>query len=242
MLFGEKARPFLDEAEEFLTGLPASSDLDRMLVTILFTDIVDSTWWMMVLGDRVWQDHLDAHNAMVRRQLARFKGREIKTMGDGFLATFQQENDEVNHPKLKARSLSTVPPDDTTAGRGTMAEESSIHPFVSGMAAVHRIYTRSLDAAPDYIESAREMTRAERSSPTSTPTCWPVLKTTMSGKTSSIFRFSSSAHPSRWRSSTWASSSTSRCWRWWRRPRPQRRRGSQRVTPTVQSSCASSVR
>ena len=88
VLFGEKARPFLDEAEEFLTGLPASSDLDRMLVTILFTDIVDSTRRTTVLGDRVWQDHLDAHNAMVRRQLARFKGREIKTMGDGFLATF----------------------------------------------------------------------------------------------------------------------------------------------------------
>ena len=88
VLFGEGARPFLDRTEEFLTGLPATSDPNRMLVTILFTDIVDSTSRATTLGDRAWQDRVDAHDAMVRRQLARFKGREIKTMGDGFLATF----------------------------------------------------------------------------------------------------------------------------------------------------------
>jgi class 3 adenylate cyclase len=88
VLFGEGARPFLDRVEEFLTGLPASSDLNRMLVTILFTDIVDSTRRATAFGDRAWRDRLDGHDAMVRRQLARFKGREIKTMGDGFLATF----------------------------------------------------------------------------------------------------------------------------------------------------------
>lgn len=88
VLFGEHARPFLDRVEEFLTGLPAGSDPNRTLVTILFTDIVDSTRLTTALGDRAWQDRLDAHDAMVRRQLVRFKGREIKTMGDGFLATF----------------------------------------------------------------------------------------------------------------------------------------------------------
>lgn len=88
VLFGEGARPFLDRVEEFLTGLPATSAFDRMLVTILFTDIVDSTRRTTALGDRAWQDRLDAHDDMVRRQLVRFKGREIKTMGDGFLATF----------------------------------------------------------------------------------------------------------------------------------------------------------
>lgn len=88
VLFGEGARPFLDRVEEFLTGLPASSNLNRRLVTILFSDIVDSTRRTTALGDRAWQDRLDAHDAMVRRQLARFKGREIKTMGDGFLITF----------------------------------------------------------------------------------------------------------------------------------------------------------
>jgi class 3 adenylate cyclase/pimeloyl-ACP methyl ester carboxylesterase len=88
VLFGEAARPFLDRVEEFLTGLPAGSDLNRMLVTILFTDIVDSTRRATTVGDRAWEDRLNAHDAMVRRQLVRFKGREIKTMGDGFLATF----------------------------------------------------------------------------------------------------------------------------------------------------------
>lgn len=88
VLFGEEARPFLDRVEEFLTGLPASTDVNRMLATILFTDIVDSTRRAIDLGDLAWQDRLGAHDAMVRRQLARFRGREIKTMGDGFLATF----------------------------------------------------------------------------------------------------------------------------------------------------------
>ena len=59
-----------------------------MLATVLFSDIVDSTAQASVVGDRAWGDRLDAHDAMVRRQLERFRGREIKTTGDGFLVTF----------------------------------------------------------------------------------------------------------------------------------------------------------
>jgi class 3 adenylate cyclase len=78
----------LEEIEEFLTGTRPAPEQHRMLATVLFTDIVDSTAQASALGDRAWRDRLDLHDAMVRRQLERFSGREIKTIGDGFLATF----------------------------------------------------------------------------------------------------------------------------------------------------------
>jgi len=61
---------------------------DRVLVTVLFTDIVESTARAAALGDRQWRNLLDGHNEMVRRALERFRGKEIDTAGDGFLATF----------------------------------------------------------------------------------------------------------------------------------------------------------
>jgi class 3 adenylate cyclase len=85
---GDRLLDALDPIEEFVTGrLPAASG-DRVLATILFTDIVDSTAQAAAMGDRAWGHRLDEHDAMVRRQLTRFRGREIKTMGDAFLATF----------------------------------------------------------------------------------------------------------------------------------------------------------
>jgi class 3 adenylate cyclase len=62
--------------------------IDRILVTVLFTDIVGSTEIAAALGDRRWRHLLEAHHAIVRRNLACFRGREVKTTGDGFLATF----------------------------------------------------------------------------------------------------------------------------------------------------------
>jgi class 3 adenylate cyclase len=78
----------VDEIEEFLTGSRPVPRPDRVLATVLFTDIVDSTAQASTMGDRAWRDRMDAHDAMVRRQLERFGGREVKTTGDGFLATF----------------------------------------------------------------------------------------------------------------------------------------------------------
>jgi len=78
----------VDEVEEFLTGSRHVPDSDRVLATVLFTDIVGSTEHAAQLGDRRWRHLLDGHDAAVRRQLDRFRGREIKTAGDGFLATF----------------------------------------------------------------------------------------------------------------------------------------------------------
>jgi class 3 adenylate cyclase len=82
------ADPLIDEVEEFLTGTRLRQDADRVVTTLLFTDIVGSTDLAARLGDRTWRDLLGDHEAMVRRQLARFDGVEIKTMGDGFLARF----------------------------------------------------------------------------------------------------------------------------------------------------------
>ena len=78
----------VDEIEEFLTGVRPHPALDRVLATVLFTDIVGSTELAADLGDRRWRDLLEDHNAVVRRELGRFRGRELSTAGDGFLATF----------------------------------------------------------------------------------------------------------------------------------------------------------
>ncbi|MGA8296642.1 MAG: adenylate/guanylate cyclase domain-containing protein [Acidimicrobiales bacterium] len=79
-------RRFLNDAWE--TGGWEESEPDRMLATVLFTDIVESTSKAIELGDRRWRELLGQHNAFVRRELLRFRGREIATTGDGFLATF----------------------------------------------------------------------------------------------------------------------------------------------------------
>ena len=76
------------EIQEFLTGTREPAEPDRVLATVLFTDIVDSTAMLVRLGDSRWRDVLELHHAAVRRELARFRGREIDTAGDGFLATF----------------------------------------------------------------------------------------------------------------------------------------------------------
>jgi class 3 adenylate cyclase len=78
----------LDEIETFLTGVATAYEPDRVLATVLFTDIVDSTKRAAELGDRRWRDLSEAHNREVRRLLQRYRGREVKTLGDGFLATF----------------------------------------------------------------------------------------------------------------------------------------------------------
>ena len=74
--------------QEFLTGALPAADPDRLLATVLFTDLVDSTGLAAGMGDRRWHRVLVEHQELVRRQLARFGGREVKTTGDGFLATF----------------------------------------------------------------------------------------------------------------------------------------------------------
>jgi pimeloyl-ACP methyl ester carboxylesterase/class 3 adenylate cyclase len=78
----------LDEIEEFLTGARQAHEVDRAVATVMFTDIVDSTRQAAELGDRRWRELLDSHDRLTREQLERYRGREVQTTGDGFLATF----------------------------------------------------------------------------------------------------------------------------------------------------------
>ena len=79
----------LDEIEEFVTGRPAlRAGADRVFATVMFTDIVDSTPRAAAMGDRRWSELLEGHHRVMRLQLKRFGGQEVKTTGDGFLTTF----------------------------------------------------------------------------------------------------------------------------------------------------------
>ena len=78
----------LDEVEEFLTGVRGAESSDRVLLTVLFTDIVESTQRAARMGDDAWKRLLDRHDELVRLHLARYRGREVNTAGDGFLAVF----------------------------------------------------------------------------------------------------------------------------------------------------------
>jgi len=81
-------RELLDEIEEFVTGVRSGSGAERILATVVFTDIVGSTDKAAQLGDERWRDLLDRHDQSVRTQIERFRGREVNTVGDGFVATF----------------------------------------------------------------------------------------------------------------------------------------------------------
>jgi class 3 adenylate cyclase len=78
----------VNEIEEFITGSRHDPEPDRVLATVLFTDIAGSTERAATLGDRRWRELLEQHHAMVRRNLSEFRGREIDTAGDGFLTSF----------------------------------------------------------------------------------------------------------------------------------------------------------
>ena len=80
--------PILDEIEEFITGVRGGAEVERVLTTIVFTDIVGSTQRAAALGDDRWHALLDNHDTVVRHELERFRGIEVNTVGDGFVAMF----------------------------------------------------------------------------------------------------------------------------------------------------------
>jgi class 3 adenylate cyclase len=86
--FGPESERLLDEVEQFLTGARKLPDPERILATVMFSDIVESTRRAAELGDRTWRQLLETLEGVVAGELDRFRGRAIKTMGDGFLATF----------------------------------------------------------------------------------------------------------------------------------------------------------
>jgi class 3 adenylate cyclase len=92
----------IDEIEEFLTGRPPVVLRDRILATVLFTDIIRSTDLAAELGDRRWRELLGHYQRLVERELARYRGRLVKWTGDGLLATF-------DGPARAVRSALAIP-------------------------------------------------------------------------------------------------------------------------------------
>jgi class 3 adenylate cyclase/alpha-beta hydrolase superfamily lysophospholipase len=86
--YGWTHAPALADVEEFLTGRRPAGEVDRVLATVMFTDIVGSTEHASRIGDGRWRELLGEHHTIVRNELARWRGTEVKTIGDGFLATF----------------------------------------------------------------------------------------------------------------------------------------------------------
>jgi class 3 adenylate cyclase len=84
----EQDAKVIETIEEFVTGTRGLSEGTRVLATVLFTDIVDSTERAAAVGDQRWRSLLDQHHTVIRNELARFRGREIDTAGDGFFAAF----------------------------------------------------------------------------------------------------------------------------------------------------------
>jgi len=101
----EVADRIVGEVEEFLTGSRHEAEPDRVLATVMFTDIVDSTTRAAELGDRQWRALLDRHDEAVRQQFARFRGQEVKNLGDGFMATFDGPARAVRCATAIAQSL-----------------------------------------------------------------------------------------------------------------------------------------
>ena len=99
----------VDEVQEFLTGARSAPEPDRVLATIMFTDIVGSTKRAAELGDSRWRELLEGHEAIVRRELARHRGREVNTTGDGFLATFDGPGRAIGFEDRGTHELKGVP-------------------------------------------------------------------------------------------------------------------------------------
>jgi class 3 adenylate cyclase len=98
----------LRETQRFVEGLSAPSAPDRVLATVLFTDIVGSTAKVAELGDSGWRQLLDRHHAVVRGELARFRGEELDTAGDGFFAAFDGPGRAIECALAIRESLGTL--------------------------------------------------------------------------------------------------------------------------------------
>jgi class 3 adenylate cyclase len=88
LLYAGDVDAVVDEVQEFVTGVRDAPETDRVLATVLMTDIVGSTERATALGDRRWRDVLDAHDRIIDHELERFRGRKVNPTGDGMLATF----------------------------------------------------------------------------------------------------------------------------------------------------------
>ena len=142
----------VDEVEEFLTGVRHGPEPDRVLATLLFTDIVGATQKAAALGDRRWRDLLAEHNARVRRELARFRGREIDAAGDGFLATFDGPARAIG---CAAAVVAAVKPLDLAVRTGVHTGECEVlGPKLSGIAVHVAARVAALASADEVLVSS----------------------------------------------------------------------------------------
>src|SRR6478609_7551287 len=114
----------LSEVQEFLTGVRPREEPDRVLATVLFTDIVESTRRAAEVGDDRWRSLLAAHDQAARAELERFRGREIKTTGDGFLAVFDGPARAI---RGAAAILVSATVKDLVIGSGIAFEDRGVH-------------------------------------------------------------------------------------------------------------------
>jgi class 3 adenylate cyclase len=104
-IYGAHSETLLDHIEDFLGVVGGPSDSDRVLATVLFTDIVDSTGHAAAIGDRRWKERLEAHDRTARSQIERFHGRLVNRMGDGLLATFDGPGRAIRCAQALGRAL-----------------------------------------------------------------------------------------------------------------------------------------
>jgi class 3 adenylate cyclase len=142
----------LGDLQEFLIGTRDAPEPERVLATVLFTDVVDSTRTAADLGDRRWREVLETHQRQVRAELARFSGREVKSTGDGFLATFDGPARAVRC----ARAIAAAPgPDGIRVRAGLHAGECEVMGEDIGGIAVHIAARVSALAEPGEVLVSR---------------------------------------------------------------------------------------
>ena len=141
-----------EEIQEFLTGTREPTEPDRVLATVLFTDIVGSTQRAAEVGDRGWRDLLEDHHAVVRSELSRFRGREIDTSGDGFFATFDGPARAV---KCACAIVDGVKPLDLEVRAGLHTGECELIGEKVGGIAVHTCARVAASAGPGEVLVSR---------------------------------------------------------------------------------------
>jgi class 3 adenylate cyclase len=107
-IFADDVEEIADEIEGFLTGTRPPPRHDRVLATVLFTDVVGSTQRAAELGDRDWRDVLERHHRLLRAELHRFGGHEVHTAGDGFLATFDSPRRAIECARAAALAIGSI--------------------------------------------------------------------------------------------------------------------------------------
>ncbi len=138
----------LGEIQQFITGVRPAPEPERVLATIMFTDIVGSTDLAASIGDARWRDLLAEHNRIVREQLDRFRGREVKTTGDGFLATFDGPARAIRCGEAIAAAVHTL---DISVRAGIHTGEVELTDHDLGGIAVHIGARVSANAGADQI-------------------------------------------------------------------------------------------